>query len=104
MSPDRGEVWWAEVPDTGRRPFVVLTRSRAIPVLHSLLAAPVTRHVRGIATEVPLGPEEGMPQACAASLDNLRVVPKAYLTTRICSLGPVAMAAVCAALGDAVDC
>ncbi len=81
-----------------------MTRDRAIPVLHSLLAAPVTRTVRGIATEVPLGTEDGMPEECAVSLDNLRVVPKRALTRRICSLGSSRMAAACAALGDAVDC
>jgi mRNA interferase MazF len=102
--PQRGEVWWAEVPDTGRRPFLVLTRDRAIPVLHSVLAAPLTRTVRGIVTEVPLGPDDGMPDECAASLDNVRAVPKVYLTARICSLGPVPMAASCAALRAAVDC
>ena len=29
---NRGEVWWAEHPDTGKRPFFVLTREAAIPV------------------------------------------------------------------------
>lgn len=50
----RGEIWWAEVPDTGRRPFLVLTREAAIPVLHSVVAAPVTRAIRGIPTELAL--------------------------------------------------
>lgn len=102
--PHRGEVWWAEVAEAGRRPFLVLTREQTIPVLTSLLAAPVTRTVRGIATEVALGPEDGMPEECAVSLDNLRVIPKRALTARICSLGPAQMAAACVALGDAVDC
>lgn len=102
--PHRGEVWWAEVAGAGRRPFLVMTRERAIPVLRSLLAAPVTRTARGIATEVPLGASDGMPEECAVSLDNLRVVPKGALTRRICALGPARMAAACAALGDAVDC
>lgn len=97
-------MWWAEAPGVGRRPFLVLTRDRAIPVLHSVLAAPVTRTVRGLATEVPLGPADGMPEECAASLDNVRVIPKAELTKRICILGPVQMAAACVALGHAVDC
>jgi mRNA interferase MazF len=92
------------VPDDGRRPFLVLTRDRAIPVLHSVLAVPITRTVRGIATEVSLGPADGMPEECAASLDNLRVVPKVNLTAPICTLGPAQLAAVCTALGHAVDC
>jgi mRNA interferase MazF len=101
---NRGEVWWGEVPEAGRRPFLVMTRSRAIPVLNSVLAAPVTRTVRGIPTELPLGPADGMPIECAASMDNLRVVPKANLTGRICSLSTVRLTEACAALRNAVDC
>lgn len=101
---ERGEVWWGEMPETGRRPFLVMTRRRAIPVLTSVLAAPVTRTVRGIPTELPLGPGDGMPAECAASFDNLRVVPKAYLTMRICRLAPARLTEACAALANAVDC
>ena len=49
---NRGEVWWAEHPDAGRRPYLVLTRQAAIPVLNRVLAVPATRTVRGIPTEV----------------------------------------------------
>ena len=81
-----------------------MSRSRAIPVLNSVLAAPVTRTVRGIPTEVPLGRDDGMPVDCAASFDNLRVVPKAHLTERICGLGPARLAEACEALRNAADC
>ena len=100
----RGEVWWGEIEQLGRRPLLVMTRSAAIPVLHGVLAAPVTRTVRHIPTEVSLGPDDGMPEECAASFDNLRVVPKAHLAGRICALGPARLAAACAALRIAVDC
>jgi mRNA interferase MazF len=63
--PRQAEVWWAEV-ETMRRPVLVVTRSEAIPVLNSIVVAPVTRTVRGIPTEVVLGPEDGLPVACAA--------------------------------------
>lgn len=102
--PRRGEVWWGEIEDLGRRPFLVMTRSAAIPVLNGVLAAPVTRTVRNIPTEVSLGPDDGMPTECAASLDNLRVVPKAYLVDRICTLEPTRLLEACAALHIAVDC
>ena len=69
-----------------RRPFLVMTRSAAIPVLNSVLAAPVTRTLRNIPTELALGPDDGMPEECAATFDNLRVVPKAYLVERQCTL------------------
>lgn len=102
--PRRGEVWWGEVEAVGRRPFLVMTRSAAIPVLHSVLAAPVTRTIRGIPTELHLGPDDGMPTECAASFDNLRVVPKAYLVARLTSLSADRVDAACRALAAAVDC
>jgi mRNA interferase MazF len=102
--PRRGEVWWGELEDVGRRPFLVMTRSAAIPVLHNVMAAPITRTVRGIPTEVHLGVDEGMPTDCAVSFDNLRVVPKAYLVDRVCSLDSVRMVEACRALRAAVDC
>jgi len=97
-------VWWGEIEDVGRRPFLVMTRSAAIPVLNSVLAAPVTQSLRNIPTELSLGPDDGMPTDCAASFDNLRVVPKAYLVDRLCALGPLRLVEACAALRSAVDC
>ncbi|MHB1712523.1 MAG: type II toxin-antitoxin system PemK/MazF family toxin [Acidimicrobiales bacterium] len=102
--PHRGEVWWGEIEDVGRRPFLVMTRSAAIPVLNGVLAAPVTRTVRNIPTEVSLGPDDGMPTECAASFDNLRVVPKDYLVNRICVLESSRLVEACTAIRSAVDC
>ncbi len=100
----RGQVWWGEIEQIGRRPFLVMTRSAAIPVLNSVLAAPITRTVRGIPTELGLGPDDGMPTYCAVSFDNLRVVPKAYLVERLCTLTDSRMAEACEAMRIAVDC
>jgi len=102
--PRRGEVWWGEIEGVGRRPFLVMTRTAAIPVLNSVLAAPVTRTVRNIPTELPLGPDDGMPTDCAVSFDNLRVVPKTYLVDRLCALEPHRLVEACRALRAAVDC
>lgn len=102
--PRRGEVWWAEIEGVGRRPFLVMTRQAAIPVLNSVLAAPVTRTIRGIPTELPLGVDDGMPTACVASFHNLRMVPKAYLTERQCTIAESRLRDACAALRSAVDC
>ena len=100
----RGQVWWGELPDVGRRPFLVMTRNAAIPVLHAVLAAPITRTVRGIPSEVTLGEIDGMPEECAASFDNLRVVPKSHLVERLCTLDTVKVIEACAALRAAIDC
>jgi mRNA interferase MazF len=101
---NRGEMWWVERPDAGRRPHLVLTRAAAIPVLRSVIAVPATRTVRGILTEVELGPEDGMPDRCALTLDNVRAVPKAFFVEPICTLGVEAMARVCRALDHATGC
>lgn len=100
----RGEIWWVAAPTAGRRPHLILTRDAAIPVLNSIIAVPATRTVRGIPTEVALGREDGMPDECALTLDNLRTVPKEYLERRICELGPETMERVCRALGHATGC
>jgi mRNA interferase MazF len=100
----RGEVWWVEAPSAGRRPHLVLTRDAAIPVLHAVLGVPATRTIRGIPTEVEVGPQDGMPEPCAFTLDNIRVLRKAYFTERICELAPAHMRAVCRALGYATEC
>ncbi len=102
--PRRGEIWWGEIEDVGRRPFLVMTRTVAIPVLHSVLAAPVTRTVRGIPSELALDPDDGMPTECAAAFDNLRVVAKAHLVERQCVLEPERMAEACGAMRAAADC
>lgn len=102
--PRRGEVWWGEIEGVGRRPFLVMARTAAIPVLRGVLAAPVTRTVRDIPTELRLGPDDGMPAECAAGFDNLRVVAKAYLVERQCVLDATRMVEAGAALRAAVDC
>lgn len=104
IEPRRGEIWWGEIEDIGRRPFLVMSRTAAIPVLHSVLAAPVTRTVRDIPTELRLGPGDGMPTECVASFDNLRVVAKAYLVERQGALDPIRLVEACRALRSAVDC
>jgi mRNA interferase MazF len=102
--PRRGEIWWGEIDAVGRRPFLVMTRTAAIPVLHSVLAAPVTRTIRNIPTELPLSTSDGMPTDCVASFDNLRVVAKAHLVERQCTLDPMRLSEACEALRAAVDC
>lgn len=104
MTPRRGEIWWGEIEAIGRRPYLVLTRQSAIDILNSVIAAPVTRTVRRIPTELALGLEDGMSTECAASFDNVTVVPKACLVERISTLDESRLAEACAALRLAVDC
>jgi mRNA interferase MazF len=100
----RGEVWWVEHPSAGRRPHLVLSRDAVIDGLTRVLGVPATRTVRGIPSEVELGPGDGLPDRCVLSFDNLRVVRKAYFVDRICTLDPERMGHVCRALAVATGC
>jgi mRNA interferase MazF len=101
--PLQGEVWWAQADDK-RRPVLVVTRSDAIPVLTRLIVAPVTRTVRGIPTEIALGPDDGLPVDCAASFDNVQPINRRLLTQRVTAPGPARRRAICAALAALADC
>lgn len=100
----RGEIWWVEHPEAGRRPFLVLTRQAAIPVLNSVLGVPATRTIRQIPTEVVLDKADGMPEECALSLDNVTTVPKELFNARITRLSIGRMSEVCRALSLASGC
>jgi mRNA interferase MazF len=100
----RGDVYFYEHPEWGRRPVLVLTRDAAIPVLKRVTTASISRVIRGIPTEVVLDADDGMPTRCAISLDNLGHAWKALLTERVTSLGENQMARVCSALAIAVGC
>lgn len=103
--PARGDVWWCELADIGRRPVVVLSRDAAIPRLRRALVAPCTTTVRGLPSEVLLEPgDDPVPRRSAVNLDSVESVAVAVLVERIGRLGDVRMREICAALEVAVDC
>jgi mRNA interferase MazF len=103
--PARGEVWWCELPDIGRRPVVVLSRNAAIPRLRRTLIGPCTTTIRGLASEVVLEPnEDPVPRRCAINLDSVESVTVAVLVQRLGRLADERMRQICAALEVAVDC
>ncbi len=72
----RNDIYWADLgPPAGRRPVCVLTRDAAIAVRTSGTGAPITRTGRGIRSEVEIGPEHGLPEACVISCDNVITIP-----------------------------
>jgi mRNA interferase MazF len=100
----RGDICWVETPEDGRRPMLVLSRAEAIPVLHTVTTAVLTRTIRGIPTEVRLGTGDGVPEECVVNLDNLRHIPRAFLTEPITTLSGPRMHEVCRALAIATGC
>lgn len=101
---NRGDIWWLEHPEAGRRPACILTRQAAIPVLRGVLVAPATRAIRGIPTEIELSEADGMAERCALSFDNLTTVPRALLTERITRMPEARLHELCAALRAAAGC
>jgi mRNA interferase MazF len=103
--PIRGEIWWCELPDIGRRPVVILSRDAAIPRLGRAIIAPCTTTIRGIPSEVNLEPgDDPIPKRSAINLDSVESVSVAVLVHRIGRLSNLRMREVCEALEVAVDC
>ncbi|MEP7114293.1 MAG: type II toxin-antitoxin system PemK/MazF family toxin [Ilumatobacteraceae bacterium] len=72
----RNDIFWADLgAPAGRRPVCILTRDAAASILTALTCAPITRTTRGIRSEVPIGPDEGLPEPCVISCDNIITVP-----------------------------
>ena len=103
--PARGEVWWCELAEVGRRPVVVLSRDAAIPRLRRTLIGPCTTTIRGIPSEVLLEPgEDPVPRTSAVNLDSVESVPLETLVERLGRLSDERMRQVCRALEVAVAC
>lgn len=103
--PARGELWWCELAEIGRRPVVVLSRDAAIPRLRRALVAPCTTTVRGLASEIVLDPgEDPIPVRSAVNLDWVESVSVAVLVDRLGRLADSRMREICAALEVAVAC
>ena len=72
--------------------------------LARVTVAPITSTVRGVASEVVLGPGDGMKQTCAVNLHNIMTVPKVGLGRRESQLDARRLQELCAAIGFALGC
>lgn len=101
----RGDVWMYEfaAPDK-RRPVVILSRQAVIPLLGTVIVAPITSAIHGVPSEVPVGPEQGLKRASAINLDHVQTVDKQRLRQFVAHLGRDVMAEVCRALAVATGC
>ena len=84
--------------------MLILSRDETIGAVYDLVVCPATGTIRGLDTEVELGPEEGMPRSCVLNLANTTSAEKAVLTERIAELGIAKMDEVCRALTRATSC
>ena len=85
------------------RPVLVLTRALVRPHLNRVTVAPITSTIRGLSTEVAVGPRNGLDHACVVSCDNVTTVPKSALGRQIGRLLPEQEIALTAAIHAAFD-
>jgi mRNA interferase MazF len=86
----RGAIWWANLPPPWhRRPVVLLSRDRVYRNLDAVAAAPLTRTIRRIPSEVLLEPAvDGVPERSVISLDNIQQLRLPRLDRKITQLSP----------------
>jgi mRNA interferase MazF len=85
----RGEIWQFSFPKPDkRRPVLVLTRQEIIHHLSTVTVAPITTTLRGIPTEVVIGPESGLKSTSAINLDHVATVPKSGLRSFVGTVPP----------------
>ena len=85
------------------RPAVVLTREVILPRLTNVTLAPITSTIRGISTEVPVGPENGIEHESVISCDNIQTVPQSLVMRHLGHLSPEQEAALTEAILVAFD-
>jgi len=95
----RGDIYWVRFPKpVGTRPAVLVSRDEAYSVRTRLTVVPVTRSVRGIPTEVRLGPSDGLPKAGAANADDIVTIPRDLLVDIIATMTRAKLAELDAAI------
>lgn len=101
----RGEIWLLTLPRPDRRrPVLVLSRPSLLKVLHTATVAAITSTLRGVPTEVRLGPEDGLKHVSCVNLTNVFTVRKSELRHYVASLSAQTMREVCQALNIACGC
>lgn len=57
------------------RPALILTRDAARGAMKKVTVAPITTTIKGLSSEVRVGPGNGLDHDCAIALDNVLTVP-----------------------------
>jgi len=61
------------------RPVLVLTREAARTAMTKVTVAPIMTTIKGLSSEVVLGPKNGLDHRCAASMENVVTIPVSRL-------------------------
>jgi mRNA interferase MazF len=102
---ERGEIRLFRFPPPDKhRPVLILTRSSVLDYLSRVTVAPITSTARGVPSELALGIEDGMKDACVVNFHNLMTVPRETLGPRLAQLRAARLREVCEALAFALGC
>jgi mRNA interferase MazF len=83
----RGDVYWVRFPSpAGIRPAVLVSRDEAYAIKSRITVVPLTRTVRGVPTELRLGPSDGLPKVGVANADEIVTIPRSLLGERVTTL------------------
>jgi mRNA interferase MazF len=75
-----GDVVYAQFPAPVKsRPVVVLSRGEINAVRENIVVALVTRAIRRIPLEVPVGKAEGLPKEGVVSLGDIHTIPRSIM-------------------------
>ena len=100
----RGEIWFADVGRGGERPVLVLTSDPVADRIGAVVVAHLTTTIRGLTSELRLGPVDGLKRDCVVSFDNLHTLPKSSFRRRVAVLRPTRLDDACDRLADALGC
>ena len=94
----------AELPTPDQiRPVLVLTREAVRRHRTKVTVAPITSRVRGLATEVMVGPLNGLDHESVVSCDNILTIDAVALGSQIGSLLPDQETELAVAIIEAFD-
>ena len=104
----RGEVYKVSATTfaatLGQRLYVVVSRQVLIDSRFATVAcAPIFNRNDGLATQVPLGKEDGLKKDCCIHADELVSLPKSALSERVGMLTPAKLEALNRAISVALD-
>lgn len=85
------------------RPALILTRQSKLHLLAWLTVAPITRTIRGITSEVPVGPRNGLDHNSVISCDTITTVRLSAVGDTIGLLFDDQEAALARAISDAFE-
>lgn len=85
------------------RPVLILTREMVRPHLSRVTVAPITTTIRGLSTEVRVGPRNGLDHHSVVSCDNIVTIPVSALGRHVGSLAAAQELELATAIRTAFD-